>query len=114
MRDKFAQLERPSFRTLSKVAWFLLFVAALLGLTWSGAQPTQANGIIESIGSASYGRTHGGTQAAASVRLGDGTVVVASIVSGGPYVPGDSIHLLKERRLLGGAVYQVVAKGTGQ
>jgi hypothetical protein len=114
MQDKFAQLERPSFSTLSKAAWLLLFVAAFLGLTWSGAEPTRANGIIESVGSASYGRVHGGTQAAASVRLTDGTVVVASIVSGGPYASGDSIRLLKERRWLGGAVYQVVAKGSSQ
>ena len=112
MRDKFAVLERPSPRTVLSVLGFLLLVVIALAYTWSGTAPVPVSGVVQSAGTASYGRIRGGTKQVASVLLSDGTVVPAYVVSGGLVSVGDNVRVLKERRLFGGSTYQVIAKGS--
>ena len=59
----------------------------------------------------SVARIAGGTRQAASVRLGDGSLVVAYVVSTNSVAPGESVELLVEPRLLGPTAYQIVGKG---
>jgi hypothetical protein len=44
------------------------------------------------------------------VRLGDGNVVFAYVVFGGPLAAGDAVMLLKQPRLLGPPSYEVIGR----
>ena len=82
---------------------FLLF-------RWSGSEPRRLAGVVESTGAISVAKIQGGTREEASIRLSDGTLVFAYVVSGGPLSEGDRVLLLEAHRPLGGPVYQVVGK----
>ena len=110
MADKFAKLEQPKSRTLAGVLAVLFIVTVFLLFQWSGSAPTQLHGVVESAGAINLGRTSGGTRESAMVRLDDRTLVKAYVISGGPLTSGDKVALLEEHRLLGGPIYQVVAK----
>jgi hypothetical protein len=110
MRDKFADLEEPKSRTLVGALLGLVFVSLFLAFLWSGSAPRHTQGIVQSSGWISVARIAGGTRQAASVRLSDGGLVVAAVVSTQSVRPGDSVEVLVEPRLLGPPAYQVVGK----
>lgn len=109
MIDKLAIHEKPSPRTVISVIGFVLFVLFFLAYSWSGAAPATVFGVVQSSGVEFVGKAQGGTQQVALVLLSDGTVVPASVVSGGLVGAGDNVRLLKQRRLVGGSFYVIVA-----
>lgn len=110
MTDKFADLEQPKSRTFFDVLVLALIVGVFLLFRWSGSEPRRLDGVVESTGTISVAKIKGGTREEASVRLADGTLVFAVVVSGGPLSKGDKVLLLEASRPLGGPVYQVVGK----
>ena len=110
MADKFADLEEPKSRNVLGLLAVLLIVGIFLLFRWSGSAPRRVSGIVQSAGAIAVGRIGGGTQESATIRLADGTIVIAYVVSGGPLAPGDSVNLVEEHRPMGGPVYQVVGK----
>jgi len=110
MRDKFADLEEPKFETAKLFFGLLVLLAIFLAYSWSGATAVTVSGVVQSAGSATFGKIMGGTRQIASVRLADGTIVQAYVVSDNLVSPGDNVELLQEHRLLGGSTFQIVAK----
>jgi hypothetical protein len=110
MSDKFAALEESKWRITLGVLPVLFLLTVLILFQWSGAPSTPVTGIVESAGAVSVARISGATREAASIRLSNGSLVIAQVLSGGPLAPGDHVRLLEEHRVLGGPAYQVVAK----
>jgi hypothetical protein len=110
MTDRFADVEVPKSRRIHGVLAVVLIVGVFLLFRWSGSEPTRLAGVVESAGPVSVAKIQGATREQASVRLADGTLVLAYVVSGGPLSEGDRVLLLEANRPLGGSVYQVVGK----
>ncbi|WP_036164657.1 hypothetical protein [Noviluteimonas dokdonensis] len=110
MTDRFADVEEPRSRIAVGILAAVLIVGVFLLFRWSGSEPRRLVGVVESTGSISVAKIQGGTREEAAVRLADGTLVLAHVVSGGPLSEGDRVLLLKAQRPLGGPVYQVVGK----
>ena len=110
MTDKFEAAEEPGSRNVAGLLAVVFAVAVFLLFRWSTSSSTSMTGIVESSGTISVARIKGGTREAASVRLADGRIVEAYVVSGGPLSKGDAVYLVEQRRVLGGPVYQVVEK----
>jgi hypothetical protein len=110
MSDKFAALEESKWRIALAVLPVLFLLTVLILFQWSGAPSNAATGIVESAGAVSVARISGATREAASIRLSNGSLVIAQVLSGGPLAPGDHVRLLEEHRIIGGPAYQVVAK----
>ena len=115
MSDKFARLE---YGPRVGAAFGVLVVLALIGIffslmRWPSGAPRQVTGTVQASGAISAERVAGGTREAASVRLESGNLIMAQVAEGGPLAPGDKVRLVEQSRLLGGPVYQVVAKVAG-
>jgi hypothetical protein len=110
MSDRFEEVEEPKIRVARDMLIAGLIVCTFLLLRFSAWGPKQATGVVESSGAISVPKIAGGTREEAYVRLADGTLVFAYVVSGGPLSKGDKVFLLETHRLWGGAVYQVVGK----
>ena len=110
MTDKFEAVEEPKSRFIFGVLAVMLVVGVFLLFRWSGSEPRQVSGVVESTGSVSVAKVQGGTREEASVRLADGTLVFANVVAGGPLSKGERVLVLAQDRPLGGVVYQVVGK----
>jgi hypothetical protein len=109
MTDKFADLEAPKSRVTSALLALFVAFGLFLFFRWSGSTSLPVTGVVESTGTISVAKIQGGTRKQASVRLEDGRLVFAYVVSGGPLAEGDRVRLVEQRRPLGGPVYQVVA-----
>jgi hypothetical protein len=110
MTDKFADLEPPKPRFGLGVIAVVLIVGMFLLFRWSGSEPRRLSGVVESTGAVAAAKIQGATREEATIRLADGTLVLAYVVSGGPLSKGDQVSLLAQDRLMGGTVYQVVGK----
>jgi hypothetical protein len=110
MTDKFEDAEAPKSHLGRGVIATMLIVGVFLLFRWSGAEPRRLAGVVESTGAVSVATIQGGTREEATVRLADGALVLAYVVSGGPLSKGDQVSLLVQDRLMGGPVYQVVGK----
>ena len=111
MGDPFAKLERPSLSTVLRVIGLFVLVAYALAYGWIGNEAVPVTGVVQSVGPSSFGKYQGGTQQAASVRLADGSLVQAYVISGGLVSAGERVQMYKEARLFGAmTTYQIVAK----
>ena len=97
-------------KTIVSIIAAVLFVGLFLASRWPASAPRSLTGTVQNSGSVSVARVQGGTQSAASVRLSNGNLVTAYVVSGGPVTPGDKVRLLEQANLFGAPVYQIVAK----
>ena len=115
MTDKFAALEPSKIGVFAgAVVACLVIVGGFVLLNWSGSAPQSLSGVVETVGPVSVSRVHGASQEAASVRLSNGALVTAYVVSGGPISPGDPVRVLEQSRLVGWPSYEVVAKEPSQ
>lgn len=113
MSDKFADLEDPKSRS----RMVLVLAAAVLGIfviyRWSTSDWQPLHGTIESVDASNVAKATGPAVETASVRLPDGSLVVAEIVSGGPLSAGDQVRLVVRPNSSTGTPYEVVAKVPG-
>ena len=112
MKDEFAALESQSrVGTIIGVLSIAVAIAVMYVMFWWPAKaPRSVTGTVQASGAVSVARVSGATREAASVRLDDGTIVMAQVAGGGPLAPGDRVQLLEQSRLLVGPAYQVVSK----
>ena len=113
MSDKFADLEEPKSR--SKL--FFMIALVLFGIfvvyRWSTSDFQPLHGKVESVDTASVAKASGPAVETASVRLSDGSLVEAEVVSGGPLSIGDQVRLVVRPASALGTPYEVVAKLQG-
>ena len=110
MSDKFAELEKS--KSHSKFA--LVLGVVLLGIfavyRWSTTDWQPLHGSVESLNASSVASVSEPKVETASVRLPDGSLVEAKIVSGGPLAVGDQVRLVVKPAASTGTPYEVVAK----
>ena len=110
MLDKFAIVEESKGELWLGAIFVLFLVSVIFCFRWSGATSIRVAGIVESSGPINLGKMSGGTREIASVRLTNGALVSAPVVSGGPLTAGDTVTLLEEPKSIGVSAYQVVGK----
>ena len=104
--------ESPKLSFAGLVFALCAFVAFYFARAMPSGDPTSTTGVIEITGNVSYTKQPLGTSQAASVRLSNGAVVYAYVISGGPYSPGDSVAIRQQQYLIGPPSYQVIAKNS--
>jgi hypothetical protein len=113
MKDNFADLEEPK----SKGPMIVLIAFGLIGIIFvsrlftSPSHPTQ--GVIESIDSVSAAEIRGAGAEDVSVRLTDGSVVLAQVANGGSLHVGDEVRVMDKPTSATRPAYEVIAKNHG-
>ncbi len=113
MKDNFADLEEPK----SKGPMVVLFAFGLMGiilvsrLLTSTSHPIE--GVVESIDSVGAALDRGAGVEDVSVRLTDGSVVLAEVVNGRTLQVGDEVRVMEQPSSVSGPAYLVVAKDHG-
>lgn len=110
MRDDFADLEEPK----SKGPMVVLFAFGLMGVVLVSRFFTTPSppieGVVESIQSISVAKDRGSSVEDVSVRLTDGTVVLAQVANGRALQVGDQVRVMEQPQSASGPAYQVIAK----
>src|SRR4051812_35503692 len=115
MVDKFAALEPSKIGVFAGVlAACLIVVGGFVLFNWSSNAPRSLSGVVQGVGTISVARSQGATQEAAPVRLSNGALVTAYVVSGDPIAPGDAVRVLEQPRLVGWPSYEIVARESSQ
>ena len=110
MTDSYDDSEKQQSRVVFAVFAGAIIVAIFFAYRWSGSTPIRLTGVVQSMGTIETPRSLGGTQAVASVRLNDGTLVEAYVASDEPLSAGNAVQILQKPSLLGGSTYLVVSR----
>ena len=110
MSDKFAELEEPKSRSKMVFGLGIVILVIFAIYRWSTTDWQPLHGTVESVGASSITQTSGPATANASVRLPDGSLVEAEIISGGPLTVGDQVRLVVRPNSAIGTPYEVVGK----
>ena len=113
MSDKFADLEESKFRKKLIFGIVIVLFVILVGYRWSKSDWQPLHGKVESVDTSSIADASGSAVQTASVRLSNGSLVVAEVVSGGPLSVGDQVRLVVRPASATGNPYEVIAKMPG-
>ena len=113
MSDKFADLEESRSRSKFVLVLGVVLLGIFVVYRWSTTDWQPLHGQVESVDAASVGNAPGHTVETASVRLSDGSLVEAEVISGGPLSVGDQVRLVVKPTSAIGTPYEVVAKVPG-
>ena len=110
MTDNFADLEEPK----SKGPMIVLLAFGLMGIIFAYRMLTSPShpieGVVESFEPAKA--TGGGTENA-SVRLKDGSVVLAQVANRGSLHIGEKVRIMDQPTSANGPAYEAIAMGNG-
>ena len=113
MSDKFADLEEPKSRSRLVLVLAVVLLGILVVYRWSTSDFQPLHGKVESIDAPGIAKASGPGVETVSVRLPDGSLVAAEVVSGGPLSVGDQVRLVVRPATTVGTPYEVVAKLPG-
>ena len=89
-------------------AFIIAGVALINGVYFSHTR--ERTGIVQSVGSVDVGRgSGGGNREYASIKLEDGSTVLARVVAGSTMSAGDTVKVLEQQRFVGPSIFQVVS-----
>ena len=113
MSDDFADLEEPRSRSKLVFKLAVVVLVVFVAYRWSTSDWQPLHGKVESVDASNVPKVSGHSGETASVRLPDGSLVLAEIVNAGPLSVGDQVRLVVQPNSAGGTPYQVVAKVAG-
>ncbi len=108
MKDKFADLAEPKSRSMILVVVALVLFAAFLVYRWSTADWQPIHGTVESVAPAGVAQTNGAAAGTVSVKLPDGSVVLAQVTGGVPLHAGEQVRLVQQPASATGIAFAVI------
>ena len=99
-------------RSIMSVAFIFTLLALVLTIQYYPGSPRARTvlGVVRSSGAVAASGVNGGVREVATIKLVDGNVVLADVLSGGPLSAGDAVTVLAQPHMFGMPSYEVVVK----